>query len=181
MSLFNKEQLIAHLKGSVALSNGNVKLENADKFRDHALDDVVANAVLNENKEVKALCRYIIKSVALDMGIVPSSIQGLYEAMGRGEYHGFTVPAINIRGMSYQLSRSIFRSAHKIDCGAIIFEIAKSEMGYTNQNTHELAAVILAAAIKENYQGPVFLQGDHFQANAKSYSSDKEKEVIFFR
>lgn len=177
MSLFSKEQLIAHLKGSVALSNGDVKLENADKFRDHSLDDVVANAVLNENKEVKALCRYIIKSVALDMGIVPSSIQGLYEAMGRGEYHGFTVPAINIRGMSYQLSRSIFRSARKIDCGAIIFEIAKSEMGYTNQNTHELASVILAAAIKEKHQGPVFLQGDHFQANAKNYAADKDKEV----
>lgn len=178
MSLFNsKEELTAHLKGSVSLANGNVKLEDAEKFRNLHLDGVVANAALNENKEIKGLCRYIIKSVALDLGIIPSSIQGLYEAMGRGEYHGFTVPAINIRGMSYQLSRSMFRSASKIDCGALIFEIAKSEMGYTNQNTHELATVILAAAIKEKHQGPVFLQGDHFQANAKSYSSDKEKEV----
>lgn len=178
MLLFaTKEELVSYLKGAVTLTNGDVRLENEDKFRDQALDTISANAALNNSKDIKGLCRYIIKSIAQELGIVQSSIQGLYEAMGRGEYHGFTVPAINIRGMSYQLSRAIFRTARKIDCGAFIFEIAKSEMGYTNQNSHELASIILASAIKEKHRGPVFMQGDHFQINSKNFHVDRNKEV----
>jgi fructose/tagatose bisphosphate aldolase len=111
------------------------------------------------------------------LGIVSSSIQGLYEARGRGEVKGFTVPALNIRGMPYELCRAIFRTAIKMNSGAFIFELAKSEMSYTFQNPHELSTVILAAAIKEAYTGPVFIQGDHFQVNAKNYAQDPEKEI----
>ena len=49
----------------------------------------------------------------------------------------------------------------------MIFEIARSEMGYTEQRPAEYAAVILAAAIREEWQGPFFIQGDHFQTNPK--------------
>ena len=36
---------------------------------------------------------------------------------------------------------------------------------------------IKAAAIKTGYQGPVFVQGDHFQINAKKYAADATKET----
>lgn len=177
MSILSKNDLQNSLKEMVALDNGKVNIENAEKFRESGLDGLLAQAVLNENREVKGLARYIIKSTALELGIRLSSIQGLYEARGRGELGGFTVPAINIRGFTYHMARAIFRAAHKIDCGAFIFEIAKSEIGYTFQRPHEYAAVILAAAIKENHQGPVFVQGDHFQINAAKFSANREQEV----
>ena len=79
--------------------------------------------------------------------------------------------------MPYELCRAIFRTAIKSNAGAFIFELAKSEMGYTFQKPHELSTVILAAAIKERFTGPVFIQGDHFQVNAKNYAQDPEKEV----
>jgi hypothetical protein len=97
--------------------------------------------------------------------------------MGRGEVSGFTVPAINIRGLTYDTARAIFRSAIKNDSGAFIFEIAKSEIGYTEQRPAEYAACCIAAAIKEGYRGPVFIQGDHFQINAKNYAKDKAAEI----
>jgi fructose/tagatose bisphosphate aldolase len=50
-------------------------------------------------------------------------------------------------------------------------------MSYTFQKPHELSTVILAAAIKEGFTGRVFIQGDHFQVNAKNYAQDPEKEV----
>ncbi|MFQ5717667.1 MAG: class II fructose-bisphosphate aldolase, partial [Nitrospinales bacterium] len=177
MSILSKNDLQNSLKEMVALDNGKVKIENAEKFRESGLDDLLTQAVLNESKEIKGLARYIIKSTALELGIRLSSIQGLYEARGRGELGGFTVPAINIRGLTYHIARAIFRAAHKIDCGAFIFEIAKSEIGYTFQRPHEYTAVILAAAIKENHQGPVFVQGDHFQINAAKFSANREQEV----
>ncbi|MBT7934730.1 MAG: aldolase, partial [Nitrospina sp.] len=121
--------------------------------------------------------RFLIKSAALELGIVNSSIQGLYDARGRGEVKGFTVPALNIRGMPYELCRAIFRTAIKSNAGAFIFELAKSEMSYTFQEPTELSTVILAAAIKEGFTGPVFIQGDHFQVNVKNYAQDPKKEI----
>jgi fructose/tagatose bisphosphate aldolase len=50
-------------------------------------------------------------------------------------------------------------------------------MGYTNQPPVEYTAAILAAAIREGWEGPVFVQGDHFQINHKNYAEDPEKEL----
>lgn len=177
MLLSGKEELTHHLKGLVSLSNGSVHLENADKLRGSPLDTLVKNSVLNPNGEIRGHCRHIIKSVAHELGIIPASIQDLYEARGRGENKGYTVPALNIRGLPYEMSRAIFRTAKATDCGAFIFEIAKSEIEYTFQRPHELMAVILGAAIQEQFRGPVFVQGDHFQVNAKRYHEDRDKEI----
>jgi len=177
MIFSGKEELAHHLKGMVSQSNGSVHLENADKLRGTPLDTLVKNSVLNSNGDIRGNCRHIIKSVAQELGIFPASIQDLYEARGRGENKGYTVPALNIRGLPYEMSRAIFCTAKATDCGAFLFEIAKSEIGYTFQRPHELMAVILGAAIKEQYRGPVFVQGDHFQINAKKYHEDRDKEV----
>ena len=58
------------------------------------------------------------------------------------------------------------------DAGTLIFEIAKSEMAYTDQRPGEYSVVILAAAVREGWQLPVFIQGDHFQFAMKDYQKD---------
>jgi fructose/tagatose bisphosphate aldolase len=98
-------------------------------------------------------------------------------ARGRGEFGGFTVPAINLRSMTYDLARAIFRVAKKNGSGAFAFEIARSEIGYTDQPPIEYAGVVLAAAARENYSGPVFIQGDHFQVNAAKFKENPGKEI----
>ncbi|MGV7221836.1 MAG: class II fructose-bisphosphate aldolase [Nitrospinales bacterium] len=177
MLFANKDELLSSLNGVGSISDDTFHLENEENFRNSSLDRLVYNSVLNENKEIKGLCRFIIKSVARDLGIILSSIQNLYMERGQGKNSGYTVPALNIRGMSWELSRAIFRIANQTNAGAFIFEIAQSEIGYTHQRPHELASVILAAAIKEGHRGPVFIQGDHFQVNAKKYHEDKNKEM----
>ena len=177
--LFNDQDEIAkQLKKFATINNGELKIEDADKLRGDVLDKLIQNAVLNPSAEIKGLSRFFIKSAALELGIVSSSIQGLYDARGRNEVQGFTVPALNIRGLPYELCRAIFRTAIKTNAGAFIFELAKSEMSYTFQKPNELSTVILGAAIKEGFTGPVFIQGDHFQVNAKNYAQDPEKEII---
>ncbi|MEX1102721.1 MAG: class II fructose-bisphosphate aldolase [Dehalococcoidia bacterium] len=127
--------------------------------------------------EDRELARYVIHEAAPELGAVPASIQGLYTARGRGEVSGFTVPAVNIRGMAYDMARALFRAMQATNGGATVFELARSEMGYTHQDPAELAAVVLAGAIAEGYQGPVFIQGDHFQANAKKFATDPDGET----
>lgn len=115
--------------------------------------------------------------VAHDRGIHPASIHDFYMARGRGEFGGFTVPAINLRILTYDLARAVFRVAKRHNSGAFIFEIARSEIGYTNQPPMEYACMVLAAAIKEDYRGPVFIQGDHFQVNASKFKENPDKEI----
>ena len=118
-----------------------------------------------------------MRSLAQANGIFPASIQNLYLNIGAGSYRGFTVPAINIRGITFDVARAVFRSALKNKVGAIIFEIARSEMTYTLQSPTEYTACVMAAALAEGYSGPVFLQGDHIQINRKNFASDPEKEL----
>jgi len=142
------------------------------------IDRLALDLVLNDNMDEKKAIADKIKGIAYKKGIFPASINGFYLARGRGETaNDFTVPAINLRVLTYDLARAIFRVARKINSGCFIFEIAKSEMGYTNQPPAEYAAVILASAVREGWSGPVFIQGDHFQVNAKNYKQDPEKEL----
>jgi fructose/tagatose bisphosphate aldolase len=141
------------------------------------IDALVEDSVFSTDNQVKEKHRRIIRELASAQGIFPASIQGLYEAAGKGLYGSITVPAINIRGLTYQVARAVFRAALKDRVGAFIFEIARSEIGYTGQRPGEYAACVLAAAIREGFKGPVFLQGDHFQVNHSKYSSEPEKEL----
>jgi len=141
------------------------------------IDKAITELVMTDDSAQKNKLAKSIFEVAHREGIYSSSIYEFYMARGRGEFKGFTVPAINLRSMTYDLARAIFRVAEKNGSGAFIFEIARSEMGYTNQLPTEYSSAVLAAAIKESYSGPVFIQGDHFQANTAKYKENPDKEV----
>ena len=141
------------------------------------VDATVQKLVLTDNiKEKEALAREI-HAEAQAKGIYLASIHDLYIARGKGQGKNFTVPAMNLRSLTYYLARAIFRTAKRLNAGAFIFEIAKSEMGYTGQPPIEYVGVILGAAVKEGHSGPVFIQGDHCQIKASAYFENKAKEV----
>jgi fructose/tagatose bisphosphate aldolase len=141
------------------------------------IDSLVEKAVFGADAQTREEDQRLIGKLASERGIYPASIQGLYDAAGRGLYYGITVPAINIRGLSYQAARAVFRAALKHRVGAFIFEIARSEIGYTKQRPAEYATCVLGAAIREGFQGPVFIQGDHFQVSRSKYQAEPEKEI----
>lgn len=175
--------MASELNQVIVLSNGGlrpdgnvVKIDDMQKLRS-AIGKLAEVSALGTGA-VQGWARYAIRSAALELGIVPASIHDLYMARGRGEVPmTFTVPAINLRVLSYDAARAVFRAAKKIDAAAIIFEIARSEIGYSAQRPMEYATNILAAAIAEGYTGPVFIQGDHFQVSSKKYASDPEGEL----
>src|SRR3989337_1441685 len=173
-----KADLLNDIKGIIDIQkNGTVKIIDRNALTSKKIDTIIYNAVFNKDTAIKNVSRWLIRSTGNKLGIISSSIQSLYEAIGKKQFKGFTVPAINIRGLTYDVARSIFRAAKKNHVGAFIFEIARSEIGYTDQRPAEYASVILAAAIKEGYECPVFIQGDHFQINAKYYEKDKDAEI----
>src|SRR5258708_35577282 len=146
------------------------------RYGESEIDTLAWSAVFGDKGEKEA-ARRNIRQLAASRSILPASILPIYEARGRGELRGFTVPALNLRALTYDSARAVFRTARKLSAGAFIFEIARSEIGYTDQRPDEYATVVLAAALREGWTGPVFLQGDHFQTNAKKMKRDPAKEV----
>src|SRR4030065_2288967 len=171
------EEVFESLKGIAEIDDGKVKVTDEAGVRDKLIDKLVFNAVFNNSTEIRGMVKWLIRAIAQELGAKSASIQGLYEAMGRGDVSGFTVPAINIRGLSYDVARAVIRAAKKNNSGNFIFEIAKSEISYAGQSPDEYALVMITAAVKEGYKGPVFIQGDPSQENAKKYQQDPQKEV----
>ncbi len=173
----NEDQLKRGCESILACQEGDVRVLNESSFKEKLIDDLIYTAVFSPDPAIQEAAAFLIRRGAASMGIMPASIQSLYEAMGRKEVSGFTVPAINIRGITYHVAQAVFRAAIKGNVGPVIFEIARSEIGYTRQRPREYACAVLAAAIKSGWRGPVFLQGDHFQINAKKFAADGEKET----
>ena len=169
----------AKLKDAVSISDGKAQVKDADSVRG-LMDDLIYEAVFNPDEEKRKGLQRLVIEIAKQMGAVPASIQSLYEEMGRN-YPGFTVPAINIRGLTYDTARVIFKKAKEKKIGAFIFEIARSEIGYTKQRPVEYSAAVLAAAVKEGFIGPVFIQGDHFQLIRRYYLEDPKPETEYVK
>ena len=112
------------LASSLDLSGSRPQLKDAQAVR-HQIDQLVRLAVFGAPQE-QALARYAIHAAAPMLGAVSSSIWGLYSARGRGEVSGFTAPAVNIRGMAYDMSRALFRAMKATNGAATIFELARS-------------------------------------------------------
>jgi len=161
---------------AVAVQGGRVTVTRAEALASERMDELVRAAVFGE-QEARDHARWLIWELGQAVGVRPASIHELYMARGQGKVRGFTVPAMNLRGMVYDTARAVFRTARKLDAGAFILEIARSEIAYTEQRPSEYVAVLLAAAMREGFRGPVFIQGDHFQVSAKKFAVDPKTEV----
>ncbi|MRR07447.1 MAG: aldolase [Deltaproteobacteria bacterium] len=173
----NKDQLKKGCQSIIAC-DGSVRVLDEARFKSELIDDLVYTVVFSPDSATREAAAFLIRRGAAALGIVSASIQSLYQAMGRKEIGGFTVPAINIRGITYHVAQAVFRAAITGNVGPVIFEIARSEIGYTRQRPLEYTCAVMAAAIKSGWSGPVFLQGDHFQINAKKFAADGEKETL---
>ena len=170
----NIEKIIS---GCLEIKNNQIKILNENKLAEAVIDKLVWEAVFGSDSD-KKYTRWIIWELAQELGIYPASINDLYMARGQEKVPlNFSVPAMNLRGMAYDMAKAIFRTALKLDTKAMIFEIARSEMGYCAQPPSEYTTVVLGAAVKEGFVGPVFIQGDHLQTKASSPGVPKDGEI----
>ncbi|HEX8431750.1 MAG TPA: class II fructose-bisphosphate aldolase [Longimicrobium sp.] len=170
--------VLDEVAGSVRVGqDGAVEVVSEEMLRGEGIDRLVRAAVFADDEDARDAARWTIGEVGRLLGVAPASIHDLYMARGRGETGGYTVPAMNVRAASYDTARALFGAARELNAGALILEIARSEIGYTDQRPAEYVAVMTAAAIREGWSGPLFIQGDHFQLNAKKYRANAESEM----
>lgn len=177
MTQSTMQQVLEKTGGSLTVSGDAVRVADTAHLRNTAIDQLIRLAIFGSDAQ-KAVARWLIWEAALDLGIYATSINDLYLARGTGKTRAdFTVPAMNLRAIPYHMACAALRAARPLNAGAMIFEIARSEMGYTDQRPAEYVTNILAAAIKTGYEGPVYIQGDHFQVSHSRYKTDAEAEV----
>ena len=179
MSIATDTDLRSRLDRIAGVTRGGLEVHDEAALRGPFMDELVFEAVFNDDAGMRDAARWTIWSASQALGCGSASIDELYRARGRGDIESthFTVPAINVRAATYLTARQAFAAAMERDAGTVIFEIAKSEMAYTDQRPAEYTAVILAAALREGWRGPVFLQGDHFQFNATKWAAESESEM----
>jgi len=170
------DELNAGIKNVIRIDDQAVMVEDAGALRSEIVDSLIYTAVFGPD-DLRPAAIWLIRQAAIQLGAFPASIHDLYIAGGRGRYTHATAPAINVRGMTYDMARTIFEAAQANDTKIVLFEIARSEMRYTWQRPADYAASVLAGAIKSGYHGPVFIQGDHFQAIARNYAADPGGEL----
>jgi fructose/tagatose bisphosphate aldolase len=170
------QQMLDLYGGAVAPATHGMTVRDPARLRSSATDKLAWHAVFGSDNEREA-ARWLLWELGQATGARPASINGLYVARGRGDVGGFTVPAMNVRAMAYDTARAVFRAARAGKAGAIILEIARSEIAYTEQRPAEYVSVMIAAALREGYTLPLFIQGDHCQVNHKNYQADPDGEV----
>ena len=119
--------------------------------------------------------QWLVWEASQALGAPSASIQELYVARGRGE-------VVGLHGPGHQHPRPDLRHGpdalrgrrRRADVGAVILELARSEQTYTYQRPIDYATAVLAGAIAASWRAPVFIQGDHYQFNAKKYAADPE-------
>lgn len=166
--------LLARVSGAISIDGDRVVVSDAAALRGDAIRDLAWTAAFGTHDGAVAAAQWLIWEASQAVGARSASIHDLYMARARGEISGFTVPAINIRAQTFDMARIIFETARAADVGAVILELARSEQTYTYQRPIDYSTACLAGAIAAGWDGPVFLQGDHYQFNAKKYATDPE-------
>src|SRR4051812_48753290 len=166
--------LLAAIAASAHLQDDTLVIDDEAAFRDKGIADLAWTAAFSEDEATAAAAQWIVWEASQALGARSASIQELYDARARGEVSGFTVPAINLRAQVFDMARTVYDAAAASGVGAVILELARSEQTYTFQRPVDYATSVLAGAIAAGWRGPVFIQGDHYQFNAKKYAADPE-------
>ena len=166
--------LLARVAAAVTVTDGRLEVLDGHALRGDAIRDIAWTAAFTKDEGAAAAAQWLAWEASQATGARSASIHELYMARARGEISGFTVPAINIRAQTFDMARVIFETAAAAGAGALILELARSEQTYTYQRPIDYATSCLAGAVAAGWTGPVFLQGDHYQFNAKKYATDPE-------
>ena len=174
-------ELLGMLAGIAHVDGERLVIDDEGRFRHEGVRAAAWSATFSGDADVIEAARWMIWEAAQLLGSPSASIYGLYLARGRGEVRGFTVPAVNLRTQVFDMALTMCRAAEPLDAGAIIFELARSEQEYTFQRPGEYITSVLAGCIAAGWGGPVFVQGDHYQFNAKKYAADPEATTAGIR
>jgi fructose-bisphosphate aldolase, class II len=140
------------------------------------LDLAVAHLALSPQDERRQRA-VDLRAACLEQGVDVTSIGPWYRAIASGAVGPITVPALNLRGLTYDVARAALCTAMRLECGPIMFELAPPEADAGDLPFSEYVAMVLAAALREGYRGPLFCQADHLHVEGED-AQDSVKALV---
>ena len=118
--------LLAILAPSAHIEGDRLAIDDESAFRGAGIRDLAWTAAFSTDEATTAAAHWVVWEASQVLGARSASIQALYDARARGEVHGFTVPAINLRSQTFDMARTVYEAASAADVGAVILELARS-------------------------------------------------------
>ena len=165
------------IKHTLQVKKGGVEILNPEVAFGVLMDKLIFNAVFHSQTQIKATARWLIKAIAQNLNIFSSSTQSTQYCFHQQTAVKKNIPVLQIPHLSYDIARAVFQAIQKHHIGAVIFELEESQMELDRQSPGEFSVTIFAAAIREKYQGPIFIQGHHIQSNTESFQIAPDKEI----
>lgn len=153
------------------ITPADVQLDSGDNYDLSSYYHKLQTLVLTGTEVEQERAIATINTLSNLRGIIEASIQDVYAARSRGETPNVTIPAINTRIYTSSIVYSALTAAKAIGAQhPVIFEIAKSEAGYTGQSYPRFVALaklgyLMAGAENTN----VYLQADHCQVGKDAF------------
>ena len=175
-----KQQFLKDLAEIIEVTPNAVKVLNRQLFLDKGVDILADAAAHSINPDVKVAAKRILLEVAPFFGLKLASDHEFYMAKQEDKWSNITVPAVNGRASVYLSLKPLYRVAKQKKVGVLKTEVARSEQRYSAQDSAEITAISIAAAIKEGYTGLLFVQQDHNQFDRKKFfksDAERQKEI----
>ena len=103
--------LISRLGGAAHVAGDRLVIDDEKAFRGDIIRDLAWTAAFATDEPTVASAQWLVREAARELGALSASIHELYMARARGEVHGFTVPAINLRAQTFDMARTIYETA----------------------------------------------------------------------
>ena len=147
------------------------QVKDINKFKSRI--DYIFDEKIVGNKDQLIAAFLLIYSIAWKLNIFPSSLQKIYKAQASHEiFPQIKILSLDVTEDSFENLRILFNSMNKEETKLLSFSINPKQMDQTWFFPY--ITKILAAAIMEDYSGPIFLQTDNIYFDPLSFENDRD-------
>ncbi len=151
-------EIFSALKEFIDFDVDSVVVRDQKRFRDFILDRLVKWALTHPDLEARGHLSWLLRTVAQNSGVVPSSRAAFYTKKGKGSFDRMTIPVFEISGLTYEGARQLFRSAGANNARAFVLSIPREEAQKSARAVDNFVTIGLAAALREGVTGPLFFE-----------------------
>ena len=167
--------LLTRLAGSAHLDGDRLVIDDEAAFRDAGIRDLAWTAAFSIDEATIEAAQWLIWEASQVLGARSASIQGLYDARARGEVVGLHGPGHQPPRPDLRHGPDRLRDRRRRPTSA---RSSSSSPGASRRTRSSARSTTRRPSspvpIAAGWRGPVFLQGDHYQFNAKKYAADPE-------
>ncbi|MCX5677728.1 MAG: hypothetical protein NTY76_01285, partial [Candidatus Omnitrophica bacterium] len=165
------DELLNRIDNTTQVTKDSVVVTNHGRFVERTVDYLALTAGLSGDSDTRAAAQTLLDELAASFNFKFGSSSDLNMFAGEGKeknlYYATIIPVFNGTTAMYDKLRDSFKAVKESQKEAIMLELAMSKTRASREELSIFTASIIAAAIREGYEGLIFVQGDHYQVSGE--------------